>query len=223
DLGINLQQKLQSQIAQIAMNRILNQQNEQQQQQQSYIYDNQYQQQENEGFCESLFKRFCFFFDIKSYKPYFEEVTTSAVIKRLAYSLNPLKSDFFKVSENKPDFYGPIWISFTLIFTFTAIGNLSLYLQSADKSKFEYQFSFIPKAFVLVCGYAIIIPIFVAFLMQLFGSLKIYYSKISCIYGYSLFVFIPISIICVIPNNYLQIILFSYGAINSTLFLINNF
>lgn len=43
-----------------------------------------------------------------------------------------------------------------------------------------------------------------------------------CLYGYSLSVFVPILILCVIPTSILQWLLMIYGILNSTLFLILN-
>lgn len=75
-----------------------------------------------------LFKRCCFFLDIEFYAPYFREVTTSAVLKRIGYSLIPFKADFFSIADSKPDMYGPLWICFGLIFALTSAGNLSMFI-----------------------------------------------------------------------------------------------
>lgn len=46
--------------------------------------------------------------------------------------------------------------------------------------------------------------------------------QVICLYGYSLSVFLPILVLCVIPVSFLQWILMIYGIINSTVFLIFN-
>ncbi|EGR34899.1 Yip1 domain protein [Ichthyophthirius multifiliis] len=132
----------------------------------------------------------------------------------------PCKNNFFEI-EN-PELYGPLWIYITLIFCLYASGNLSLYLQ-VNKQDFQFKFSYLKIAFTLVLMYAILVPSFVATLMKIFGNNGLSFFQTYCIYGYSLFVFIPVSILSVIPYTIVQICLFSYAVLASILFLINNF
>ncbi|KAL4467282.1 hypothetical protein ABPG72_010089 [Tetrahymena utriculariae] len=220
-IGEEAQIKFQQQLAQKVVDKVFMQEEEKrkkEEEEQGASADS-----DQESCFQILFKRCCFFLDIDFYKPYFQHVTTSVVLKRIGYSLIPCKADFFSVADNISDLYGPLWISFTLVFALTAAGNLSLYLQSDNPSHFDYKFSFVSLAFSVVFGYITIVPIFIAFMMRLFGSKQTQYLQTICIFGYSLFVFIPVSLLCIIPMNLVQYILFLYAALNSTLFLLSNY
>ncbi|EAS07261.2 Yip1 domain protein (macronuclear) [Tetrahymena thermophila SB210] len=218
-IGQEAQIKFQQQLAQLVVNKVYKQEEEKKKKEEEGVNVDG----DQESCSQLLFKRCCFFLDIDFYKPYFQHVTTSAVLKRIGYSLIPFKADFFSVADNTPDLYGPLWISFTLVFALTAAGNLSLYLQADNPGHFDYKFSFVSLAFSVVFGYITIVPIFIAFMMRLFGSSQTYYLQTICIFGYSLFVFIPVSLLCTIPINLVQYCLFLYAAFNSTFFLLNNY
>lgn len=149
----------------------------------------------------------------------FFDVNTQQVAQRLFKALMPLQQ--FYTEESKPDLYGPFWISTTLIFLMAAAGNFANYLSHDDATEWSYDFTKLTVA--ATCLYAIItvVPLCVWFFLDRVGSKKGLVEVIS-VYGYSLFVFVPTSIICVLPSNFVRWIsvIVSFGM--STLFLLRN-
>lgn len=74
----------------------------------------------------------------------------------------------------------------------------------------------------MVYGSALFVPLVLYLMMSAFGS-KLKYPKIVSIYGYSMFVFIPVSLACSFPNSNIQWGFMGYGALSSTVFLVINF
>ena len=65
------------------------------------------------------------------------------------------------------------------------------------------------------------VPLLISLLTKIFGA-KISVAPVICIYGYSYTIFLPIIIVCSIPNNLLQWILLAYGIVSSTSLIIMN-
>lgn len=117
--------------------------------------------------------------------------------------------------RTKPDLYGPFWISVTLIFTIAISGNIVNYLQhSSSQYHWKYNFHLVSYAATTICLYVTLVP------FVLWGLLK-WSSQINdiegldenvtpgaleliCIYGYSLFIYIPVSVLWSIQINLLQ-------------------
>ncbi len=106
--------------------------------------------------------------------------------------------------------YGPFWVYTTLIFTLAAAGNLSTYLSTGTAT---YNFSYVPQAasFVYLFGFGF--PIVICYMMRLFGSGKLEYLKVICIYGYASAVYIPVSLACSLPYGSLQWALMLYATV----------
>lgn len=60
--------------------------------------------------------------------PYFD-LTDFEFKKRLVNSLIPFSRNFITMYSEKPDLYGPFWITTTLIVILTLVGNLARYFQ----------------------------------------------------------------------------------------------
>lgn len=116
----------------------------------------------------------------------------------------------------KPDLYGPFWISMTLIFTIAISGNISSYLQHDERHQWRYDFKLVSYAATVIWIYVMLVPITLwAFLKwsvkSPFNDEEISKTpgllELICIYGYSLFIYIPVSILWSIQILYLQWIL----------------
>jgi len=162
---------------------------------------------------------FCGCLSLEYYRPYFN-ITTKDVQERLKMSLNPLRPTFFELTKDNPDLYGPFWTYSTIIFMLAAAGNLSRYIQM--KSGFSPIYGFVPVAAALIYGFGLGVPIIFTFLLRFYGS-NVHYINTICIYGYSMFVFIPVFLICVIPIGIVQWICIIAGCIASSMFLLTNF
>ncbi|VVC94617.1 unnamed protein product [Leptidea sinapis] len=137
------------------------------------------------------------FWTIEYYQKYFD-VHTNEVVERIISSVLPQKVSrnyFDERIKGKPDLYGPIWISVTLIFTIAVSGNIASYLQNANKEiHWRYDFHLTPESPTM---------------MSLF-----------CLYGYSLSIYIPVAILWTIQVSWLQWLLVLLGAFVSGAVLI---
>jgi len=159
------------------------------------------------------------FWNLQYYSHLFN-VETSQVLQRILRSMMPFKFSFMETISSNPDFYGPWWIATTLIFILAVAGNLYNYF-ARTSTQWVYDFNLITVGAVTIYGYTLVVP------LVLWGVLK--YLKVPvnlldviCIYGYSLFVYIPISVVCVIPIAIMQWVLVFAACALSGWFLLSN-
>ncbi|XP_074312301.1 uncharacterized protein LOC141647849 [Silene latifolia] len=137
-------------------------------------------------------------FSVATYKPYFD-VDTSDVLERIKESLLPWKGTFTEMTSNNPDLYGPFWICTTLIFIAASIGTFVSYVTHKPQSKdWNYDISMVTWSAGLFYGYVTLVP------LSLYVALKYFsapsgFVQLLCLYGYSLFVFIPALCLSVVP------------------------
>lgn len=155
------------------------------------------------------------FWSIEYYQKFFD-VDTKDVVERIVASVTPKWDNKLKHHlRTKPDLYGPFWITVTLIFTIGISGNISNYLQHANSNyHWKYDFHLVSYAATAIFVYVTLVP------FVLWGMLK-WSSQLNdvegleedvspgaleliCIYGYSLFIYIPVSILWSIQINFLQ-------------------
>lgn len=159
------------------------------------------------------------FWTIQYYQKYFD-VQTSEVVERIISSVLPQKVSrnyFDERIKGKPDMYGPVWISVTLIFTIAVSGNIASYLQNTNKSvEWRYDFHIVSIAATAIVCYVWLVP------LALWAALKWTVvpdgqdeietqaskspSMISlfCLYGYSLSIYVPVAILWTIQVSWLQ-------------------
>jgi hypothetical protein len=92
--------------------------------------------------------------------------------------------------------YGPFWICSTLVFLTAALGNLADYLAhktSDGSSAWHYDINTVTWSAGLFYGYVGIVPLALYFLLKYLGVIS-GLVQLWCLYGYSLFVFIPASV-----------------------------
>nr|DAD26535.1 TPA_asm: hypothetical protein HUJ06_028003 [Nelumbo nucifera] len=131
---------------------------------------------------------------ISSYKQYFN-VDTDIVVDRIISSLNPTSGNFFDKIETNPDLYGMVWISTTLVFLLASLGNCATYLmqkRSSNSTSWSFDVSYVNLAACVLYGYALVVPVAFYFLLQYLGS-NASLLRFWCMWGYSLFIFIPTS------------------------------
>ncbi|KAJ8363044.1 hypothetical protein SKAU_G00118750 [Synaphobranchus kaupii] len=143
----------------------------------------------------------------------FFNVDTVQVLDRIRGSLVPLPGRNFvrRHLHSNPDVYGPFWICVTLAFSLAISGNLSTFLTQMGDPKYHYrpQFHNVSVAVVLVFLYALLVPLCVwGFLKWRQGagrqSRGYSYLEIACVYSYSLFIYIPTSVLSIIPIQWLR-------------------
>lgn len=142
-------------------------------------------------------------FSVSSYTEYFN-VDTDLVLNRLMSSLNPTTGDFFSKIDANPDLYGLIWISTTLVFVLSSIGNCATYLMQSDSnSSWNFDVNYVNVAACSVYGYALLVPLGFYFLIRYMG-ISASLIRFWCLWGYSLFVLVLSSFLLIIPVEFLR-------------------
>jgi len=93
-------------------------------------------------------------------------VDQKIVLNRLKHGFMPHLGTFLTKIDANPDLYGPFWILTTLVFVVAAAGNFSRFIAGNT----EVYFGFVPTAATLIYSLGFCTPVFLAFLMRLFGS-----------------------------------------------------
>ncbi|KAK0395102.1 hypothetical protein QR680_001117 [Steinernema hermaphroditum] len=142
------------------------------------------------------------FLSLEYYQQFFD-VDADQVQSRLLNSMVPrFRSNFITdYVQPIPDLYGPFWVSVTLIFTTGIFGNLAKYIQSSGAAgqTFENDFGLVTGASTLIALYVLVVP-FVLYNIIWYRQATIQYSylELLCAYGYSLTIFVPVSILWVV-------------------------
>ncbi|KAF3433641.1 hypothetical protein FNV43_RR24744 [Rhamnella rubrinervis] len=159
----------------------------------------------SEGFEQQPANNWRGVFSISSYTQYFN-VDTDIVLNRLISSLHPTAGDFFNKIDANPDLYGLIWISTTLVFVLASLGNCATYLMQkhTDKSSpWSFNVGYVNLAACSVYGYTAVVPLAFYFLLQYMGA-NASLVRFWCMWGYSLFIFVPASFLLLIPVEILR-------------------
>ncbi|XP_048763806.1 protein YIPF1-like [Ostrea edulis] len=158
------------------------------------------------------------FWTFEYYQQFFD-VETKQVLYRIAGSMVPKPGSNYlqNTIRPNPDLYGPFWICTTLVFTTAIAGNLANYLSSEGKNfKWKYDFHKVTFAAAAIFSYWWIIPTALFGFLWWRGSKANYtFLEILCIYGYSLTIYIPISILWVVQFEWLQWTLVMVGTLLS--------
>ncbi|XP_006875228.1 PREDICTED: protein YIPF2 [Chrysochloris asiatica] len=148
-----------------------------------------------------------------AYYQSFFDVDTSQVLDRIKGSLLPWPGHNFVRHRlrNRPDLYGPFWICATLAFVLAITGNLTLVLAQRRDPTIHYspQFHKVTVASVTIYCYAGLVPLALWGFLQWRKGIRermgpYTFLETVCVYGYSLFVFIPTVILWLIPVPWLQ-------------------
>lgn len=162
--------------------------------------------------------------------------TTSITVRKCSY--------IERFIQSKPDLYGPLWICVTLIFTIALFGNTSTYIEHINigyhikpgdnisldqlntrmKEDWHYNFYNVNLAASCVLSYVFLVPIFLWFFFW-FRGCSYNYSLLEtiCAYGYSISIFIPMSMVTLIQVAAIQYSVISLGALLSGYVLVTSF
>ncbi|KAI8022727.1 hypothetical protein LOK49_LG03G01751 [Camellia lanceoleosa] len=137
-------------------------------------------------------------FSIAYYRPYFD-VETADVMERIKDSLFPFKGSFSEKTSNNPDLYGPFWICTTLIFVAASIGTFVTYVaHKLQKKEWNYDVNLVTWSAGLFYGYVTVVPVGLYIILK-YSSVPSGLVQLFCLYGYSLFIFIPALCLSVVP------------------------
>ncbi|CAL8317433.1 unnamed protein product [Arctogadus glacialis] len=171
------------------------------------------------------------FWTFDYYQSFFN-VETVQVMDRLKGSVMPIPGrNFVKhYLRNKPDLYGPFWICVTLVFSVAISGNLSTFLSQFGDQTYHYrpQFHRVTIAAIVIFMYASLVPLcawgFLTWRGGAEGQMGCYtFLETVCVYGYSLFIFIPTSLLWIIPLEWLRWLLILVSTVVSGSVLVFTF
>ncbi|KAF9531069.1 Yip1 domain family protein [Crepidotus variabilis] len=142
------------------------------------------------------------FWTVEYYQPYFD-VDTKTVLKRCYTTLNPMAAPtYLSTHLNPADLYGPFWTLTTLIFALflsSSLGaSIAKYLSTQDKP-YDYDFQLLSIAMSLVYAYGIALPVVLWLALRYLGVGEWSVVEAISVWGYAQFIWIPVSVLCVIP------------------------
>ncbi|VDM97540.1 unnamed protein product, partial [Thelazia callipaeda] len=166
-------------------------------------------------------------FSFEFYQQYFD-IDTDQVLSRMLNSMVPkFRSNFISMYiQPFPDLWGPFWIAITLVFSTAICGNLAKYIEaSGDVTNHQYgsDFRLVTGASAAIFCYIVLVPFFLYTLLWYRKSnLQYSYLDILCLYGYSLSVFIPTSILWVFQAQWFRWILIFLSVIPSVCVIVSS-
>ncbi|XP_011368758.1 protein YIPF1 isoform X2 [Pteropus medius] len=155
------------------------------------------------------------FWTFEYYQTFFD-VDTYQVFDRIKGSLLPIPGKNFVrlYIRSNPDLYGPFWICATLVFAIAISGNLSNFLIHLGEKTYHYvpEFRKVSIAATVIYAYAWLVPLALwGFLLwrnsKVMNIVSYSFLEIVCVYGYSLFIYIPTAILWIIPQKAVRWIL----------------
>ncbi|GLB39739.1 putative yip1 domain family protein [Lyophyllum shimeji] len=164
------------------------------------------------------------FWTVEYYQPYFD-VDTQTVLRRCYGTLLPTSTNYLSTHLNPADLYGPFWTLTTLIFTLflssSLAASISAYLSSPG-AEYDYDFQLLSVAVSLVYAYGLALPILLWLALRYLGVGEWSVVEAVAIWGYGQFVWIPVSILCVIPVPIVRWVLVFLAFALSGYFLVIN-
>lgn len=146
------------------------------------------------------------------------DVTTKQVFERILWSSIPYPPRFFQTIGDKPDLYGPFWIATTLIFTIQAMGNITRWFVDDE---WTYDFTKLGAATGTIYVYLALASLVMYGITRYF-SVPIGLAPIVALYGYSFFLYIPASLLSVVPFVFVRWVVIAIAAILSAAALFSN-
>jgi len=153
------------------------------------------------------------FWTLAFYQQFFD-VDTTDVKNRLLYSMVPVPGKSFLQHHirPRPDLYGPFWICCTLVFSIAISGNLADFLQKSvdpeQGTKWHYDFHKVTLAATAVFSYAGLVPAslygFLWWSSSGAGAATLSFLELVCLYGYSLAIYIPVSLLWLVQVSWWQ-------------------
>lgn len=144
------------------------------------------------------------------YQRYFD-VDTPQVKERVIWSFlpRPSRDTLTTYIRPSPDLYGPFWICVTLVFCIAIMGNIADYMQSGGEGQhWRYDFRKVSISATTIFCYALLVPLLLWVLLwwrrRQDDQTALGLMEMISLYGYSLSIYIPISILWTIPFPWIQ-------------------
>ncbi|OAD06422.1 hypothetical protein MUCCIDRAFT_155314 [Mucor lusitanicus CBS 277.49] len=156
------------------------------------------------------------------YYAQFFDVDTTQVIDRCVKSMYPVGDYAADTLQNQPDLYGPFWIATSVVFSVfvcsSLAGSLAAYIAGKPH---VYDFTLLSFAVVVVYMYAFLCPALVWASTKYFGCQPSLLEIINY-YGYGLTIWIPVSLLCIIPFDYARWAFVGVAFVVTAVFLVKN-
>jgi len=162
-------------------------------------------------------------FSLVFWQQYFD-VDTEDVVDRIKNAIgSPLSGTFGNVIGDNPDLWGPFWVCATLIFL-NALGSKYVnYLMHDDATgDFSFDVNRISYGVVMFYGYTFCVPLGLWCVLRCFGGVNTGLAALLCVYGYSLMVYIPMGLACLVPMETVRWAAFLPSMVISSTFLFFN-
>nr|XP_033773035.1 protein YIPF1 [Geotrypetes seraphini]XP_033773037.1 protein YIPF1 [Geotrypetes seraphini] len=152
------------------------------------------------------------FWTFEYYQTFFD-VDTFQVLDRIKGSILPIPGKNFVrlYIRSNPDLYGPFWICATLVFAVAISGNFSNFIKHLGDPNYHYvpEFRKVSIAATAIYAYAWLVPLALwGFLLwrnsKVMNIVSYSFLEIVCVYGYSLFIYIPTAVLWIIPLDVVQ-------------------
>ncbi|KAI8882411.1 Yip1-domain-containing protein [Backusella circina FSU 941] len=152
----------------------------------------------------------------------FFDVDTSQVIERCLKSMYPVGDFAADTLNNQPDLYGPFWISTTVVFSVfvcsSLAGSLAAYIAGQPH---VYDFRTLSVAVFVIYMYGFFCPAAVWASTKYFGCQPSLLEIVNY-YGYGLSIWIPVSLLCIIPNDIARWVFVGVAFTVTAVFLVKN-
>lgn len=159
------------------------------------------------------------FWNFEYYSHYFN-VDTKDVIARISCAAVP-KSSFFDFVGDNADLYGPVWIPTTVIFalfvTSSIAKSIAAYINGDSTDNIDY--NLLSYACGTVYAYSFAVPIFVWAVAKWF-SVPLSWLSLTSLYGYGMSVWVPVSIACIAPFEWVRWLLVAIAYFWSVTFML---
>lgn len=131
------------------------------------------------------------------------DVDTVQVLDRIFRSLVPFRKNFFETVGGRPDLYGLVWVSSTLVFVIASAGNFTNFVRHFiyPQIPFVYDFNKLPYGALAVFLYVLLVPLILWGVLAWIDDFQLTLIQAYCLYGYAMAIFIPAALISIAPFN----------------------
>lgn len=160
---------------------------------------------------------------LETYKRYFDVDTEDIRVRMIAAMTHFHQPQYFRdqvvgaenpqlgiqasaAAELKgPDLYGPVWITFVLILLVAATANWSAHFRYASEiENFEYDIDHLLHAWSFLVTFVFGVPSVFWLCTRCMSLQALTLAEWICYYGYSMVPYLPASLLCIIPWNFIS-------------------
>ena len=167
-------------------------------------------------------------FSAAYYQQWFDVDTDDVLSRTFEATAKCYAGSFARACDGNPDLYGPFWICATLVFLHAMGGNYAQYMSSKGKSdgeEWSFDIEKISVSSAMFFGYCSVAPVLLYLVLRCFAGVptsSLSFVQLVSTYGYALTVYVPVSLLCVVPSEAFRWMSFIAGMAVSASFLFTN-